>query len=204
MILQNHLADCLLLILVYCFTQYCKPFLIVCKRLFKTGCDSLDILFTFLLLVREYGLFHLCRRNNLFDCCKKLFRNGTALVCVLWLAALSYNCIDKFNNFLVNVMGLKDRLKHDIFRNLIGSSIMITFSLVEATVRAKSESFFCRLVGFTINSPSISPICVVAQGPSKGMSEMQVAIAAPSMAVYSGLQSGSTERTRLFSVTSFL
>ena len=121
MILQNHLADCLLLILVYCFTQYCKPFLIVCKRLFKTGCDSLDILFTFLLLVREYGLFHLCRRNNPFDCCKKLFRNGTALVCVLWLAALSYNCIDKFNNFLVNVMGLKDRLKHDIFRNLIGS-----------------------------------------------------------------------------------
>ena len=46
------------------------------------------------------------------------------------------------------------------------------------------------------------PICVVAQGPSNGMSEMQVAMAEPNIAVYSGLQSGSTDITRLFSVTS--
>ena len=81
---------------------------------------------------------------------------------------------------------------------------MITFSLVEATVRAMSEIFLWAAVGFTINSPSIMPICVVAQGPSNGMSEMQVAMAEPSIAMYSGLHSGSTDRTRLFKVTSFL
>ena len=81
---------------------------------------------------------------------------------------------------------------------------MITFSLVEATVSARSDTFFCAEVGLMMNSPSIKPTCVIAHGPSNGISEMQVAIAEPSIAVSSGLQSGSTDITMLSRVTSFL
>ena len=88
--------------------------------------------------------------------------------------------------------------------SLAPASIMITFSRVEATVRAISDTFLCAEVGFTMNSPSMRPICVMAQGPSKGISEIAVAMAEPSMAVSSGLHSGSTDITRLFKVTSFL
>ena len=43
------------------------------------------------------------------------------------------------------------------------------------------------------DSPSTSPICVVAHGPSNGISESVAAIAEPSIAVSSGRHSGSTE-----------
>ena len=56
--------------------------------------------------------------------------------------------------------------------------------------------------GFTISSPSTRPICVIAHGPSNGISEMLVEIAAPSIAVSSGRHSGSTDITILFKVTS--
>ena len=51
-------------------------------------------------------------------------------------------------------------------------------------------------------TPSIRPTWVVAQGPSNGISEMLVAMAEPSIAVSSGLQSGSTDITTLSKVTS--
>ena len=86
--------------------------------------------------------------------------------------------------------------------SLAPASIMITFSLVEATVRAMSDTCFWSAVGLIINSPSIRPTCVVAQGPANGISEMLVAMAEPSMAVSSGLQSGSTHITMLSRVTS--
>ena len=59
-------------------------------------------------------------------------------------------------------------------------------------------------VGLITNSPSISPTIVDAVGPSNGISEIAVAIAEPSIAVSSGLQSGSTDITKLFNATSFL
>ena len=82
------------------------------------------------------------------------------------------------------------------------ASIMITFSLVEATVRFRSPFFHCSWLGLMMNSPSIMPTWVIAQGPSKGISEMQVAIAAPIIATNSGRHSGSTLITMLFRVTS--
>ena len=84
------------------------------------------------------------------------------------------------------------------------ASIMITFSAVEATVSARSETNCWSAVGFTINSPSIRPILVPAIGPSNGISEIDVATEAPSIAVTSGEQSGSTAITKLFRDTSFL
>ena len=81
---------------------------------------------------------------------------------------------------------------------------MITFSLVEATVSFKSDTAFCAAFGLNTNSPSIRPTCVVAHGPSNGISEIATAIAEPIIAVSSGLHSGSTDITILFNVTSFL
>ena len=79
---------------------------------------------------------------------------------------------------------------------------MMTFSLVEATVNAMSDTSFCTAVGLNTSSPSTNPTCVVEIGPSNGMSEMLTAMAAPSMAVSSGLQSWSTDMTRFSNVTS--
>ena len=81
---------------------------------------------------------------------------------------------------------------------------MITFSLVEATVSAISETSLWSAVGLNTNPPSTRPTCVVEIGPSKGISEIVVAMAAPIMAVSSGEHSGSTLITMLFKVTSFL
>ena len=53
-----------------------------------------------------------------------------------------------------------------------------------------------------MNSPLIRPICVVAHGPSNGISEIDVTSAEPIIATSSGLAHGSTESTRLSSVTS--
>ena len=79
---------------------------------------------------------------------------------------------------------------------------MITLSLVDATVSSRSDTALCALVGLNTSSPSTIPTLVLAVGPSNGMSEIQVAIAEPSIAVISGLQSGSTLITMLFNVTS--
>ena len=57
-------------------------------------------------------------------------------------------------------------------------------------------------IGDSLVVGTVIPIWVAAQGPSKGMSEMQVAMAEPSMATTSGLHWGSTDITMLFRVTS--
>ena len=70
---------------------------------------------------------------------------------------------------------------------LAPASIIITFLLVEATVNCKSPSFHCDCDGLMINSPSTKPTCVIAHGPSNGISEIHVAIAEPNIATISGL-----------------
>ena len=82
------------------------------------------------------------------------------------------------------------------------ASIMMTFVEVDATVSCRSPSSHCFWDGLMMNSPSIMPTWVIAQGPSNGISEMQVAMELPSMATSSGRHSGSTDMTRLFRVTS--
>ena len=81
---------------------------------------------------------------------------------------------------------------------------MITFLLVDATVSCKSPSAHCFCDGLIINSPSIRPTCVVAHGPSNGISEIDAERAEPNIARSSGLHSVSTDITILLRVTSFL
>ncbi len=86
--------------------------------------------------------------------------------------------------------------------SLAPASIIITFSLVEATVRARSDFSLCSEVGLNTNLPSTRPTIVEAVGPSKGMSDILVAIEEPIIAVSSGEQFWSTQSTRLLIVTS--
>ena len=85
-ILQDHLADCFLLILVNSLSQYRKPFFLISEGLFQTGCDISDIFFSYLLNIGKYGLFHFCRRYDFLNGCKQFFRNGTAGILVLGLS----------------------------------------------------------------------------------------------------------------------
>ncbi len=120
-ILQDHLADCFLLILVYGFTQDCQPVLFLGKCLFQLCGDIPDILFPGLFVIRKYGYFHLLRGNQAPDLFKHFLRNGTAGVVMLGLANLRYDFINKCNNRLVDLVGLIDGLNHLRLRNLICS-----------------------------------------------------------------------------------
>ena len=76
-IFEDHLADSLLLVLIYSLAQNCKPLFLVGKSFFQFLCYLTDIFFSCLFIVREYGNFHFCRRYDLFDRCEKFFRNCT-------------------------------------------------------------------------------------------------------------------------------
>ena len=122
-ILEDHLSDCLLLILVNRFTENGEPFLVVCKRFFQLLCDHADILFSCLLVVGKYSFLHLLRRNDLFDRLEELFRNSEMLILVLRLAALCNDRIDECDDLLVQVVSGKDRLDHLVFRHLVGACL---------------------------------------------------------------------------------
>ena len=122
-ILQNHLADRFLLVLIDCLTQKRKPFFLIRERLLQLLRDLTDIFLTNLLYVREYCLFHLCGRNDLTDGCKQLLRNCTAGIGMLRLSNLSDNVIDECDQLLVHIMSQVDRFDHLLFRNLIGSGL---------------------------------------------------------------------------------
>ena len=122
-IFQDHLADSLLLILIYSFTKNSKPLLILCKSLFQLLSQDTDILLTGLLVIGKYSLLHLFLRNDLFDGCKQLFRNCTAGVSMFLFANLCYDLIDKFDDGLVYFMSFVNSLNHFCFRNLICSGL---------------------------------------------------------------------------------
>ena len=122
-IFEDHLADSLLLVLIYSLTQNSQPLLVISECLFQALGDCADILFSLLFLVCKYSLFHLFLRNQLTNRCKQLFRNCTALVGMFRLAALSYDSVDEFDDLLVYFVCLEDRVDHDVLRNFLCASL---------------------------------------------------------------------------------
>ena len=123
MILKNHLSYSLLLILVYSVANQRKPFFLLSKGLFQLFCNLLNIFLSGLLVVCKYSNLHLLSRNQFLYGLKKLIRDGTAHIFMLRLAALSNNCINKLNNFLIYFMGFENSLNHYILRHLVGSGL---------------------------------------------------------------------------------
>ena len=122
-IFQDHLADGLLLILIYSFAENLQPVFVISQSLFQLRCHLTDILFSCLLVIAEYGDFHLFGRNDLFDLLEEFFRNRAGSVGVLLFAAFRNDLVDEGDNLLVHFMSLVDCLDHLVFRNLVGAGL---------------------------------------------------------------------------------
>ena len=84
------------------------------------------------------------------------------------------------------------------------ASIIVTFSIVPATVNVNLLFSLCSAVGFIIISPSTYPTFTAAVGPPNGISDIESATDAPIIAHTSGLLSCSTDNTVATTHTSFL
>ena len=82
------------------------------------------------------------------------------------------------------------------------ASIITTFFCDPATVSSRVLSWRCLKSGLMMILPSTSPTWTPAIGPFHGISEIESAIEAPSIAATSGSQSGSTERMSRLIATS--
>ena len=122
-IFEDHLADSLLLVLIYSLTENGKPLFVICKSFFQLVCDLADIILTCLFVIGEYGNLHLFRRNDLLDLIKEFLRYCTGLVGMFLFSALSYDLVDEFNDLLVYFVSLVDGFDHLVFRNLVGSGL---------------------------------------------------------------------------------
>ena len=122
-IFEDHLADSLLLVLIYSLTENGTPLFVICKSFFQLVCDLADIILTCLFVIGEYGNLHLFRRNDLLDLIKEFLRYCTGLVGMFLFSALSYDLVDEFNDLLVYFVSLVDGFDHLVFRNLVGSGL---------------------------------------------------------------------------------
>ena len=122
-ILQNHLANGLLLILVYRIAKLGKISLVVRESLFQSLGDLCNRLLTDLLVVGKYGCLHLFRRNNLLHVLKHLLRNRYGNVLLLRLANLLLNVGVERNQLLVDRICLIDVADHFFLRDLIGAGL---------------------------------------------------------------------------------
>ena len=118
-VLKDHLADSLLLILIYCFSENSQPFFIVCKCFLKSCCDLTDVFFSCLFIVCEDSFFHLFGRNDLLDRLEQFFRNCAGSVEMFLFAALCYDLVDETDDLLVYIMSFVDCFDHGIFRYFI-------------------------------------------------------------------------------------
>ena len=123
MLLQNHAADSLLLILVDSIGQKGKPLFVVCEFLFQSVCDGGDVVLSGLLVVGEHGNFHLGIRNFLADRGKKLLRNRAALVGVFRFSALCHDMIKESNNLFICLIGKINGLDHFLLRNFLRAGL---------------------------------------------------------------------------------
>ena len=119
-ILQNHLAHSLFLILVDRLPKDGKPLLLLRKGLLQSGGDILDIELSGLLVVGEHRLLHLLGRNQPLDLLEHLLGDGAAGIFMLGLAHLGNNLVDEGDYGLVHLMGLIDGLDHLVLGNLVG------------------------------------------------------------------------------------
>ena len=122
-ILQDHLADCLLLVLVDSLRKDRQPLLIVCKCLFQLRSHLTDVLLAHLLYIGKYSCLHLLRCHDLFHLCKQLLRNRAALIAVLRLADLCYNLIDELDNLKIDCMTFINGINHHFFFYFICASL---------------------------------------------------------------------------------
>ena len=122
-ILQDHLADGLLLILINCLVQNRKPLFLLGEGFGQLFGDLGDVVLSRLLVIREDGNFHLCRRDNLSHGCEQFFRNRAADVFLLRLSDFCHDVIDESDDLFVDLICLVDIGDHVRFRNFIRTGL---------------------------------------------------------------------------------
>ncbi len=122
-ILQDHLAHGLLLILVHSLIQQGQPFFVLRKSLLQLFGDGPDISLPGLLVIGKHGLLHLLGRHQFTDPRRHILRDGAALILVLGFAHFRHNPVDESDDGLVDLVSLIDGLDHLLLRNLIGAGL---------------------------------------------------------------------------------
>ena len=120
-VLKDHLADCLLLILIYSLVQDREPLLFVRESFSEFLSNSGDVALAGLLVIRKYSHFHLCRRNDLADCSEHLFRDRAADIFSLCLSALCSDLTNPLDDLLILLVSHVNIADHILFRDLIGA-----------------------------------------------------------------------------------
>ena len=122
-ILQDHLTNGLLLILIYGIRKLLKGILIICECLLELSGHLGDIGITLLLVIGEYRGLHLLFRNDGLDLIEECLRNRIALVRCLLLTTLGDDGIEEADDLLVDLVGLIDRLDHLIIGDAVCTSL---------------------------------------------------------------------------------
>ena len=146
-----------------------------CQRNASSSCSVIcaDILLTLLLLICEYSLFHLLPEVTI-SLIAANSSSGTAQLCIAHASACRHSatiCVDERDDLsgLLHVH-LIDGLDHLCLRNLICACLDHDHLLCWWMQRSAADQTPCPTAvwdGFTMNSPSTIPICVVAHGPCK-------------------------------------
>ncbi len=122
-VLEDHLADGELLILVDRIAKLREILLVVRKGLCKALCDVGDVLLSGLLVIGEDRNLHLLRRNDLLDVFHHLVRHVDGDVILLLLSALVADHVVEGKDLLVHRICLIDVVDHVAFRHLIGTGL---------------------------------------------------------------------------------
>ncbi len=122
-ILEDHLTDGLLLILIHRVRKICKIIFPAGPCLLNSLSQHTDVVLSLLLDISEDSLLHLLGWDKLFQSVKDFFRNRKGFICVLRLADFGNDLIDEVNDRQVDVMALVDRLDHLIFFDLVGARL---------------------------------------------------------------------------------
>ncbi len=122
-VFQDHLSDCLFLILIKRFSNQRKEFFIISECLLETVGYFSDILISDLFNICENGLFHFRRRNDLFNSFEKLLGNSAAFICMFFFSAFFDDLVKECDYLFIYIMSKVDRLDHFCLRDLVGTGL---------------------------------------------------------------------------------
>ena len=118
-ILQDHLTNGLLLVLIYGIRKLLKGILIIGESLLELSGHLSHVGITLLLVIGEYRVLHLLFRNDGLDLIEERLRNRIALVWCLLLTTLGDDGIEEADNLLVDLVCLIDGLDHLIIGDAV-------------------------------------------------------------------------------------
>ncbi len=122
-ILQDHLAHGLLLILVDGLIEKVEPLLVARECLLQPRGDIADVFLLLLLIVRKDRFLHLFGWYELTDRREQFFRDRAALISVFWLSDFGDDLLDKRVDRLVDIVCHVNGLDHLLFLDLLGTGL---------------------------------------------------------------------------------